>query len=90
MSETDKQKEPEATGKKAGKADPDPTAIWMKWTGPRGASTPPLPSHDLTAAYVLVYISSMEEAESYAQTGMWELKIPDGALRKTRPDVDQG
>lgn len=64
--------------------------IWMEWTGPEGAHTPPLPSHDLTKEYVLVYLTSVEEAEGYEATGLWKLHIPDGGLRKTRPDVDQG
>ncbi len=64
--------------------------IWMHWTGKPGEHTPPLPSKDLSSSYVKVYLSSMEEAEAYAATGMWELKIPDGALRKTRPPGEEG
>lgn len=63
---------------------------WMVWKGPAGAHTPPLPSRDLGEAEVKLYITSMEMAKQFEQTGMWELHIPDGEIRKTAPDVPTG
>lgn len=89
--ESERTEESKATAPRSRKKKSEAEEPWMVWKGEEGQHTPPLPSHDLGKGYVLVYITSMEEAEAFAKTGLWELHIPDGELRKTRPDMpDEG
>lgn len=85
---------PETSPLSGGPADPKEKApkdkVWMVWKGTERDHTPPLPSRDLQEADVRRFLLSQEQVDSYVATGLWQSKVPSGALPASVPTEPRG